>query len=70
MLFERLQRKLAIELPDARAIISYPTDKGTVSEVDWLKVLKRHVPSRYCIEKATVIDCDGNSNESIGPDEL
>lgn len=64
-LFADRQQQLAVQLRLARAHIGHPGDKGTVSETEWLELLRSFLPGRYCIDKATVIDSCGGTSESI-----
>lgn len=64
-LFADRQQQLAAQLRLARAHIGHPGDKGTVSETEWLGLLRGFVPGRYCVDKATVIDSRGGTSESI-----
>ncbi|MDR9839680.1 MULTISPECIES: DUF6602 domain-containing protein [Herbaspirillum] len=64
-LFADRQQQLALQLRLARAHIDHPVDKGTVSETEWLELLRGFVPGRYCVDKATVIDSQGGRSESI-----
>ncbi|WP_374662265.1 DUF6602 domain-containing protein [Inhella sp.] len=64
-LFVARQQQLAIQLRTARAHIRHPGDKGAVSETEWLELLRSFLPSRYCVDKATVIDSRGGTSESI-----
>jgi hypothetical protein len=64
-LFADRQQQLAAQLRLARAHIGHPGDKGTVSETEWLELLRSFLPGRYCIDKATVIDSRGGTSESI-----
>lgn len=64
-LFVDRQQQLAAQLRLARAHIGHPGDKGTVSETEWLELLRGFVPGRYCVDKATVIDSHGSTSDSI-----
>lgn len=64
-LFVDRQQQLAAKLRLARANIGHPGDKGTVSEAEWLDMLRGFVPERYCVDKATVIDSRGGRSDSI-----
>lgn len=64
-LFAGLQGRLVADLESARASIAHPGDKGSVSEADWCRMLTTHLPERYSVAKATVIDSQGNSSDSI-----
>ena len=64
-LFVDRQQQLTLQLRTARAHIGHPGDKGAVSEGEWLGLLRNFLPSRYCVDKATVIDSQGGTSESI-----
>lgn len=64
-LFVDRQQQLAAQLRLARNHIGHPSDKGTVSETEWLDLLRSFVPVRYCVDKATVIDSRGGTSDSI-----
>ncbi|MDR7270675.1 hypothetical protein J2X20_003333 [Pelomonas saccharophila] len=64
-LFADRQQQLAAQLSLARHHIGHPGDKGAVSETEWLELLRSFLPSRYCVDKATVIDSCGSTSESI-----
>lgn len=64
-LFAERQQQLAAQLRLARAHIGHPGDKGTVSETEWLELLRSFLPGRYRVDKATIIDSRGGTSESI-----
>ncbi|MEM5433486.1 conserved protein of unknown function (plasmid) [Cupriavidus taiwanensis] len=64
-LFAGLQGKLAGELELARATVRHPGDKGGMVEANWLAMLRQHLPERYRVDKATVIDSRGQCSDSI-----
>jgi len=64
-LFVDRQQQLAAQLRLARNHNGHPGDKGTVSETEWLDLLRSFVPGRYCVDKATVIDSRGGTSDSI-----
>jgi hypothetical protein len=64
-LFLSLQEQLATDLRANRAIIEHPGAKGDATEVDWIKMLSNHLPRRYQVSKAFVVDVDGNCSEQI-----
>jgi hypothetical protein len=64
-LFAGLQQRLVADLSSARASITHPGDKGGVSEDDWRTLLRTHLPERYSVAKATVIDSNGGASDSI-----
>lgn len=45
--------------------LDHPTDKGDNTEECWINWFNRYLPKRYCADKATIIDCNGNMSEQI-----
>jgi hypothetical protein len=45
--------------------IAHNGDKGEVNEAHFIDFLTKYLPNRYTINKAMVIDCDGNVSQSI-----
>ncbi|MBO5737842.1 hypothetical protein J6R97_00720 [bacterium] len=64
-LFMVLQRKMLTELEGARTILEHPTTMGDSFELEWINWLKKYLPERYCIDKAQVIDSEGNLSQQI-----
>ena len=64
-LFEGLHRKLEFDLGIARDTIDHPGVKGTTSEDEWLKILSEHLPKRYEVSRAFVIDSRGDCSDQI-----
>lgn len=64
-LFLGLQNQLSVHLEVNRQNIPHPTAKGDTSEVNWLGMLDKHLPSRYQAKKAFVLEADGNLSEQI-----
>lgn len=64
-LFAGLQSRLSADLASSRAAVEHAGDMGGISEEDWRALLKRHLPERYSVAKATVIDSNGASSDSI-----
>ncbi len=62
-LFLGLQNQLAGSLEVDRQHMPHALTKGDASELDWLGMLRRYLPSRYQIEKAFVLDADGKLSE-------
>lgn len=63
-LFGALHRQLEGELGIAREAIEHSGTKGTVSEDKWISMLSRHLPERYRVNRAFVIDsCDHLSRQ-------
>jgi len=53
------------QLSTNRENIIHPGTKGDASELRWLEMLQSYLPKRYQVEKAFVLDCDGNLSEQI-----
>jgi hypothetical protein len=64
-LFLNLQKQLATELRVNREVIHHPGSKGDASEFDWIRMFNAHMPMRYQVGKAFVIDVKGQSSEQI-----
>lgn len=64
-LFLNLQAQMEAELNTNRTQVQHPGAKGDASELNWIKWLNNHLPKRYCVDKAFVIDCDNNISEQI-----
>ena len=63
-LFESLQTAMI-----ARAAFSekveHPVDKGNNAEECWIDWFRTYLPKRYHADKATIIDCHGNTSDQI-----
>jgi len=64
-LFEGLQQHLRASLQSARSVIKHSGDKGRASELDWLTMLRTHLPNRYEVDSGTVVDSNGDLSDSI-----
>lgn len=64
-LFLGLQQHLAAELQINRSVINHPGAKGEASESDWIRMFNAHLPLRYQVGKAFVIDALGQSSDQI-----
>jgi hypothetical protein len=64
-LFKSLQDQLEASLAGARAVLSHPGAKGTASEDNWIAMLRAHMPHRYQIDKAFVVDSEGGTSHEI-----
>lgn len=62
-LFEGYQKGLIASLGISRKLISHPVAKGDATELRWIKMLKTYLPTRYQVERAFVIDSDGNLSQ-------
>ncbi|MDD3041002.1 DUF6602 domain-containing protein [Bacteroides sp.] len=64
-LFYSLQTQMSAKLSTNRQHIQHPGIKGDSSELNWIEWLKAYLPKRYSVDKAFIIDCDGNISDQI-----
>lgn len=64
-LFYSLQSQMITKLSTNRQHINHPGIKGDSSELNWVEWLKTYLPKRYCVDKALIIDCEGNTSDQI-----
>lgn len=64
-LFEGLQNQMISQLNTNREFISHPGSKGDSLENAWIEWLRKYLPSRYCVDKAIVIDSEGDTSHQI-----
>ncbi len=65
LLFEGLQSQMISQLSTNRQFITHPGSKGDALENAWIDWLKNYLPNRYSIDKAIVIDFEGNTSHQI-----
>lgn len=63
-LFGSMQKRLVAEL-EAGRVNAHPTTSGTAAEVAWRELLASHLPQRYRVDTAHVMDCEGQHSEQI-----
>jgi hypothetical protein len=62
--FATEQECLAPKLKSSRRI-THAGDRGEVNEQHFIDFLRKYLPNRYTVEKAIVLDSDGNVSQSI-----
>lgn len=62
--FATEQECLSPKLKSSRRI-SHAGDRGEVNEQHFIDFLRKYLPNRYTVEKAIVLDSDGNVSQSI-----
>lgn len=62
--FRTEQESLAHQLRSSNRI-AHNGDKGEVNEEHFIEFLRTHLPNRYCVEKAIVLDSTGTVSHSI-----
>lgn len=64
-LFSGLQKQMSAQLNTNRAFINHPGSKGDALENAWIGWLRKYLPNRYCVDKAIVIDHEGNTSQQM-----
>lgn len=64
-LFKGLQNQMVAQLNTNREFIEHPGSKGDALENAWIEWLKKYLPNRYSVDKAIVIDHEGNTSDQI-----
>lgn len=64
-LFQGLQSQMTSQLNTNREFILHPGSKGDSLENAWIEWLQKYLPNRYSVDKAIVIDHEGNTSHQI-----
>ena len=64
-LFGGLQKQMEAQLNTNRDNIPHPGTKGDSLENVWIDWLRKYLPNRYCVDKAIVIDSEGQLSDQI-----
>lgn len=64
-LFKGLQNNMLSTLELGRNQINHTGEMGEAAEESWRKWLRDYLPKRYRVDKAFVVDCDGNTSDQI-----
>lgn len=64
-LFNSLQNQMIAQLNTNRNFIEHSVSKGDSLENTWIEWLKKYLPNRYCVDKAIIIDSNGNLSDQI-----
>lgn len=65
MLFGGLQSQMISQLNTNRKFITHSGSKGDALENAWIEWLSKYLPNRYSVDKAIVIDHEGNTSHQI-----
>jgi len=65
VLLKGLHDLLANELGVARSVVAHSGTKGEVSEGRWIEMLRHHLPARYQVSKAFIIDSTNTCSDQI-----
>ena len=63
-LFKSMQNQMLASL-STQEFIKHPGTKGDATENNWISWMRRFLPKRYAVDKAFVIDSDGNLSDQI-----
>lgn len=64
-LFNGLQKQMEAQLNTNRDNILHPGTKGDSLENVWIEWLRKYMPNRYSIDKAIIIDSEGQLSDQI-----
>lgn len=64
-LFKGLQEEMRAKLELGRAMIPHNGEMGAAAEDSWREWLRKYLPKRYKVDKAFIVDCNGNCSEQI-----
>lgn len=64
-LFNGLQQQMISQLNTNRSFITHSGSKGDALENAWIEWLRNYLPSRYSVDKAIIIDSNGNTSDQI-----
>jgi hypothetical protein len=64
-LFSGLQNQMVAQLNTNREFILHPGSKGDSLENVWIEWLRKYLPNRYCVDKAIIVDSNGNLSHQI-----
>ena len=64
-LFKGLQTQMVTQMRTNRESINHPGTMGDSFEDIWIDWLKVYLPSRYCVDKAIIIDSKGKTSDQI-----
>lgn len=65
VLFRGLQEQMSCSLALNREVVQHPGSKGDGLENTWIEWLRNYLPSRYSVDKAFVVDCEGQLSDQI-----
>jgi len=64
-MFKGLQDQMTSQLNTNREFITHPGSKGDSLENAWIGWLRKYLPNRYDVDKAIIIDHEGNTSHQI-----
>ncbi len=64
-LMQTLHERVSLDLKIAREALGHPVAKGDGSEAVWTTLFRKYLPQRYAVDKATVVDSNGQFSDQI-----
>jgi hypothetical protein len=64
-LLNGLQERLEVNLRTSRETLDHPVMKGDAVEDSWSRLLRGHLPKRYHVERAQIVDSNGELSDFI-----
>lgn len=64
-MFASLQKEMEAALDVNRKVIFHQASKGDATEDRWIEFFRKYLPKRYNVDKAMVIDHEGNVSQQI-----
>lgn len=64
-LFLQHQEEMLVAFRGDRKNIDHPTSKGDAAEIGWIEMLETHLPHRYSVAKAFILDHAGTMSDQI-----
>jgi hypothetical protein len=64
-LFAGLQNQMVAQLNTNREFILHSGTKGDSLENVWIEWLRKYLPNKYCVDKAIVVDSEGNLSQQL-----
>lgn len=64
-LMQALHKRVEQDLKTAREALGHPVAKGDGSEAVWATLFTKYLPQRYAVEKATIVDSNGQFSDQI-----
>jgi len=64
-LFANMQKQMIASLTTNREYIEHASSKGDALENVWIEWFRNYLPNRYSVDKAIVIDSEGNTSDQL-----
>ncbi len=64
-LYIEMQNEMIQTLKTAAPFVGHSGTKGSITEQNWIEWFRAHLPQRYKVDQATIIDSKGNRSQQI-----